>query len=582
VNPPTSGDLPVVAGRWQFDPDDQLGSGANAETFGGTDLETGDGIVVKLFRGAAGQRGRERFLREARLHEKLVDAAILPLLDADRDPEYGDFIVTLRLRPGSLWEAAEAARRFPLSTSDTLAIANRIAGALSYMHGRGEIHGDISPGNILLDANGESYLADFGFSKRMASIPIVSSTDRFGTKGFAAPRLLDTPRTPADDVYSLAAVLWFCLTGRAPSPLASVRRRELKSRALRAPLDRVLEWDPDRTPAAEEFAASLRRGWAAATDDWRQAASRRQRSLKGAAAAAAAAAIAAAGIAGHVFAPEPAAGSAAVVARAGLELHLPRGWRQRRPPQVSALELRRPVAAGKGRTLVVAGRAPTSGTGLISAKARRALPEAARQPTAVAIGDQGALRYGPATRFGGAIEVLVMPLERDTLVFRCSGPVGALAAICSRAVDDAKLSRGAVQPLAPDAVLARELRAEVKRLDNSRRRLHNRLAASTSSREAAAAARKLERLEGGFAARLGAKKTNAQDRPAIQAATHSAQAAANSYGRLSKASATGWDAARAAVLRNESRLANSVRRLGRLKVYGSQGSLSSSERRARR
>ncbi len=50
------------------------------------------------------------------------------------------------------------------------------------MHGRNEVHGDISPGNILLDGGGGdvAYLADFGFSKRVATAPIATTGDGFG------------------------------------------------------------------------------------------------------------------------------------------------------------------------------------------------------------------------------------------------------------------------------------------------------------------------------------------------------------------------------------------------------------------
>ncbi|HEX7245776.1 MAG TPA: serine/threonine-protein kinase [Solirubrobacterales bacterium] len=558
-------DLPVLAGRWQFDPDDTPGRGGSAETFGGIDLETGNEIVVKLFREPAGRHGRERFLREAKLHAKLDDDTILRLLDSGRDPEYGDFIVTRRLRPGSLWVVAEG--RFPLSTSETLGIGLRIAKALSYMHGRGEIHGDISPGNVLLDANGTAYLADFGFSKRVESVPIASSGEKFGTPGFTAPRKLGTARTHADDVYGLAAVLWFCLTGNPPLNLATLRRRELRNRALRAPLERVLDWDPERSPDATAFAKTLRADWANATEDWRLAASRRQRSQKAVAIATAVVAIVAAGVVGHVFASQPAHGDETVVDRRGVELHLAGGWLPRPAPSVPAFQLRDPVAAARGRTTVVAGRVPTAGTNLIPASARATLPPSARRPAALTIGERAALLYGPAVRFGGAIEILAMPLERDALVIRCSGPVRALSSICAQAAHDIELDHGAILPLAPNTALASSLRVAVKHLDLRRRQLLARLAASTAPRPAAVAARKIKRLEGDFAAHLHATETNAQDWPAIEATVRSTREAATAYGNLANATAEDWSTIRATVVLRESHLARSVRRLGNLKVF---------------
>src|SRR5215218_7140386 len=157
--------LPVLAGRWEYDPRVVFAAGNNAQTFAGRDLESGGEVVVKIFSHAAGGRGRERFLREARLHEKLEHDAILELLGQGQDDGV-DYMVTRRLRPGALGDVVR--QRSRLSPAATLAIGIRIADALAYMHGRNEVHGDISPGNILLDGReGDSaYLADFGFSKR--------------------------------------------------------------------------------------------------------------------------------------------------------------------------------------------------------------------------------------------------------------------------------------------------------------------------------------------------------------------------------------------------------------------------------
>ena len=139
---------PVLAGRWEYDPRVVFAAGNNAQTFAGRDLDSDEEVVVKIFSHAAGGRGRERFLREAKLHEELEHEAILELLGQGQDGGV-DYIVTRRLRPGALGDVVR--QRSRLSPAATLAIGLRIADALAYMHGRNEVHGDISPGNILLD-----------------------------------------------------------------------------------------------------------------------------------------------------------------------------------------------------------------------------------------------------------------------------------------------------------------------------------------------------------------------------------------------------------------------------------------------
>src|SRR5207342_2632207 len=104
----------------------------------------------------------ERFEREGTLHGELKHEAILELLDAGTD-DGSPYIVTRRLHPGALREFVidQGHRLVPLRT---LRIGERIADALAYMHSREEVHGDISPGNILLEGEADAYLADFGLS----------------------------------------------------------------------------------------------------------------------------------------------------------------------------------------------------------------------------------------------------------------------------------------------------------------------------------------------------------------------------------------------------------------------------------
>ena len=156
----------VRGGRWAYDPHDETFRGGHkSRVFAGTDLRTGNQVVVKTFSGALGERAHHRFLREAELHRDLKHDAILKLLDKGTD-DLGDYIVTRRLEPGALWDVLEAEER--LSAGATLAIGRRIAGALEYMHGQEQIHGDLSPGNVLLDGN-VAYLADLASASRSRS-----------------------------------------------------------------------------------------------------------------------------------------------------------------------------------------------------------------------------------------------------------------------------------------------------------------------------------------------------------------------------------------------------------------------------
>jgi hypothetical protein len=558
-------ELRVIADRWAYDVEDRLPSGPSAHTYGGVDLKTGEEIVVKIFRDSAGDRGRDRFQREARLHQALDHRSILPLLDHGTD-DGSDYIVTRRLRPGSLWNVLREDPTPPLSKIQTIGV--QIADALAYMHGRDEVHGDISPGNILLDEAGNAYLADFGFSKRVETMPVATSGDAYGTAGFRAPRELGTARTYEDDVYSLAAVLWLCLTGDPPSQWARGRRRELPNRTLRAPLERALRWDSEQPPSAEAFARGLKQGWAKVAKDWRAQPSRRRRSPMPLLLAGAAVGLIFALFLGQVLKPKPALAGETVLDRGGVTLRLPGDWHRKAPPQLPTFRLRSPVAAGRGRTLIVAARTPLAGAALLSAAARRTLPRKARKARPVLIGERTALSYGPANQFGGSVEVLAMPLKRAVLIVRCAGPAPTLVQICSQVAVNVQLEVGAVQPLAPTSAIASRIRFLVDRFKDNRGQEREQLAEVSKEAAGAKIAGRLAKLNRDFGDRMSSLPTNAQDSRAINAVERSAKSVAEGYERLADASTpAAWATARAVVGEREQRLEANVETLRRLRVY---------------
>ena len=110
------------------------------------------------------------------------------------------------------------AGRGKLGPGETVTVLTPIAQALAYLHGHGFTHGDVSPGNVLFTAHGKPLLADLGVARMVADAAAVADA---GTEGFRDPAPVDAVRAglqPERDVYSLAALGWYCLTGRAPEP----------------------------------------------------------------------------------------------------------------------------------------------------------------------------------------------------------------------------------------------------------------------------------------------------------------------------------------------------------------------------
>ena len=155
---------------------------------------------------------------------------------------------------GSL--AALVAARGPLGVGEAVTILTPVANALNYLHGNGVVHGDVSPGNLLFTAVGKPLLADLGVARALGS----ERPPAAGTPGFRTPRreTAESGLDPEADVYALAAIGWFALTGRVPGPTA--HRPPLGALVPDVPVELVnlleegLAERADERPSAAEFA----------------------------------------------------------------------------------------------------------------------------------------------------------------------------------------------------------------------------------------------------------------------------------------------------------------------------------------
>ncbi|MBC8330370.1 MAG: serine/threonine protein kinase, partial [Anaerolineae bacterium] len=158
----------------------------------------------------------DRFREEARLVARLKHPHIVPVYDLGED-QGRIYLAMEYLSSGSLKDLL--AQEGALPYAHALVVLKQISDALDYAHGLNLVHRDIKPGNILLDAQGNAYLTDFGFAKSLASAD--SSTTMtmtggiLGTPAYMAPEAWDGKGwTPAADVYSLACVFFEILLGR--------------------------------------------------------------------------------------------------------------------------------------------------------------------------------------------------------------------------------------------------------------------------------------------------------------------------------------------------------------------------------
>jgi serine/threonine-protein kinase len=192
---------------------------------------------------------RQRFLREAELAANLDHPNIVPIYEIGEHD--GRLYYCMKLVQGE-----SLARQVKRIVGDPRAAARLIAilaRAVHYAHGKGFLHCDLKPSNVLIDVQGRPYLTDFGLARRTGVESSLSISGAIlGTPSYMAPEQATGSRAglgPATDVYGLGAILYELLTGRPPfrSPtimetvVQVLERDPAAPRELRPEIPRALE-----------------------------------------------------------------------------------------------------------------------------------------------------------------------------------------------------------------------------------------------------------------------------------------------------------------------------------------------------
>ena len=268
-------EIPTRIGAWEIQ--GVLGRGASATIYLGRELFPARDVAIKVYdppRLSAEDRKvfRSLFLKETLLAKRLTHPNITQVYDAAADDERA-YIVMEYAKEGSL-------DRF--CTPETLLPAERVAhllesccDALSYANASGVIHRDLKPQNILMSAEGEAKVADFGVA--FSNLAFDSTRAMVvGSPAYMAPEQLEgKPASMYSDMYALGIMLYKMLVGRLPfapdTPAALAARimmgnlpppgtaREGVPPMFDVVFARATARDPAmRYPTWEDFAADLR------------------------------------------------------------------------------------------------------------------------------------------------------------------------------------------------------------------------------------------------------------------------------------------------------------------------------------
>lgn len=251
----------LVAGRYLIR--GAVGAGASSTILQALDLVTEQQAALKSLRDGADAVARRRFLEETRILRELHHPHLLPLLDAGLHAGL-PYLVTPLVDGTSLEQA-----RGPMPPERVRRIGAAVADALAYIHGRGILHRDITPGNILIDRHDAAFLADFGIAKAWDGPALTAENFVPGTAGYLAPEQAEgRGASSASDVYALGLVLLEALTGireYSGTPferaVAAAARSPRIPPALGAPwctiLRRMTERDRVKRPTVDEVRTEL-------------------------------------------------------------------------------------------------------------------------------------------------------------------------------------------------------------------------------------------------------------------------------------------------------------------------------------
>ncbi|MHB8628094.1 MAG: serine/threonine-protein kinase [Aggregatilineales bacterium] len=251
--------LPRKLGDYELG--EEIGHGGMSVVYKAWESSTQRYVAIKMMLSNLGRSPDSlvRFQREVGLIARLQHPYILPIYGAGAD-DGAPYLVMRYLEGGGLDQTIKKTGRLPLT--EALVLFDKVASALDYAHSQNVIHRDIKPSNVMLDAQGNPYLTDFGIAKAEESTNLTGTGLALGTPDYMAPEQWSGITDNRSDIYALGVMLFQLLTGRLPftgtTPMQLMRQHtevpppsaRLFDPNLPGPVDDVMQIalakDPDR------------------------------------------------------------------------------------------------------------------------------------------------------------------------------------------------------------------------------------------------------------------------------------------------------------------------------------------------
>jgi eukaryotic-like serine/threonine-protein kinase len=213
---PTLGELPRDFGPYELIR--EIGRGGMGVVYEARQKGLDRSVAVKMILAGhlASPELVRRFQVEAKAAARLRHSNIVHIHDVGQFLGQ-DFFAMEYIEGQSL---AQRIKQAPIDVHEAVRLVATVARAVEHLHQQGIVHRDLKPSNILVDAEGQPYVTDFGLAKVFSDGPDITATGAIaGTPCYMAPEQASPRRaeiTPATDVYSLGAILYELLTGEPP------------------------------------------------------------------------------------------------------------------------------------------------------------------------------------------------------------------------------------------------------------------------------------------------------------------------------------------------------------------------------
>jgi predicted Ser/Thr protein kinase len=228
-----------------------LGQGGMSVVYRGRHRITGQEVALKILPPELAAYGqvKERFLEEARALARLDHPNVVHLYNFGQDGAC--LVLAMQLVQGSTWERLIVTHgRLDWGTSARIALD--VLRALELAHGRGIIHRDMKPSNVLVRPDGSALVMDFGIAKMKTSTRLTATGQTMGTVRYMSPEQVRGQEVDErTDIYSVAVTLYESLCGQTPFDGES--HFEIMSAHLTTPPPPLAELAPGLPAALERL-----------------------------------------------------------------------------------------------------------------------------------------------------------------------------------------------------------------------------------------------------------------------------------------------------------------------------------------